>query len=194
MDFRFCRTRAAILHFAAAVLLSMAVAASALAADKPPAVGEPATDFKLTAIDGGEIQISKVHASGPVVLVVLRGFPGYQCPICNVQVGDLIAAASKLKAHQATVVLVYPGPSDNLQARASEFVSGKRLPANFHLVLDPDYAFTNAYHLRWNAKNETAYPATFVIDKDGKIRFAKVSMTHGDRAKTADVLAALASL
>ena len=59
-------------------------------------------------------------------------------------------------------------------------------------MLDPDYTFTNAYGLRWNAENETACPATFVIDTNRKVVFAKVSKTHGDRAEVADVLDALA--
>ena len=59
------------------------------------------------------------------------------------------------------------------------------------MVTDPDYAFINSYGLRWDEKNETAYPSTFVIGKDKIVRFAKISKTHGDRAKTADVLNAL---
>ena len=175
----------------AAALAFLLVATPLTAADKPPAVGEPAPEFELTTIDGSEIQLSKLRAGGPVVLVVLRGYPGYQCPICNRQVGELLAAAGKFKDHKASVVLVYPGPASNLKDRATEFITGKTLPANFHLALDPDYQFTNSYHLRWNAKNETAYPSTFVITSEGKIKFAKVSMTHGGRATTAEILSAL---
>jgi hypothetical protein len=79
-------------------------------------------------------------------------------------------------------------------ARAEEFITGKTLPANFHLWIDPDYSFTNAWHLRWDAPRETAYPSTFVIAPDGKIRFAKISKTHGDRASAEDVLKALATI
>ncbi len=38
---------------------------------------------------------------------------------------------------------------------------------------------------------ETAYPAAFVVDGSGKVRFAKVSRTHGGRAAAAEVLEAL---
>jgi hypothetical protein len=43
--------------------------------------------------------------------------------------------------------------------------------------------------LRWDAPRETAYPATFVLDKNRLVRFAKISHTHGDRTKASDVLA-----
>ena len=58
-------------------------------------------------------------------------------------------------------------------------------------MLDPDYEFTKAYHLRWEAKNETVYPATFVIDRERKIQFSKISMSHGGRASADEVLKAL---
>jgi alkyl hydroperoxide reductase subunit AhpC len=51
--------------------------------------------------------------------------------------------------------------------------------------------FTNAYGLRWDAPQETAYPATFVIDRDGIVRFAQISSGHDGRALATDVLKAL---
>ncbi|HXT12612.1 MAG TPA: redoxin family protein [Candidatus Angelobacter sp.] len=56
------------------------------------------------------------------------------------------------------------------------------------LVIDPDYAFTKAYGLRWDAPSETAYPSTFVIAKGGKITFSHISHQHGDRVKAEAVL------
>ena len=91
-------------------------------------------------------------------------------------------------------MLVYPGPAAGLDARAKEFVRGERFPKHYAMLLDPDHTFTNAWHLRWNAPRETAYPSTFVIDADGVVRWAKVSRTHGDRADTADVLTAVRKL
>lgn len=87
------------------------------------------------------------------------------------------------------MVFVYPGPAKGLKDRAAEFVKGKDYPAHFAILLDPDYTFTTAYGLRWDAKNETAYPSTFVIDRKRTVTFAKVSTTHGDRAKVKDLIA-----
>ncbi len=180
----------------AALLLALVFAALPAVADpagsaEPPAVGEVAPDFTLDALGGGPATLSKIADAGPVVLVVLRGYPGYQCPICTKQVADFMAAAEKFKAAGATVVFVYPGPADHLKARAAEFAKGDVFPPHFRLLLDPGYAFTNAYHLRWDAPNETAYPSTFVLDKSRTIRFAKTSHTHGGRASVDETLAAL---
>lgn len=158
---------------------------------KPPEVNGQVTDFTLQTLDGEKMQLTKLLAEGPVVLVVLRGYPGYQCPVCNVQVGQFLAKAKQFEEADAQVVLVYPGAGKELQSHAAEFIRGKTLPKNVSLVTDPDYAFTKAYGLRWDAANETAYPSTFVVSKDGKFVFVKISHTHGDRAQADDVLKAL---
>jgi peroxiredoxin len=148
----------------------------------------------LTTLDRKPVQLSKQLADGPVVLVVLRGWPGYQCPICTRQVGEFIAQAEQLQAAKARVMLVYPGPADHLMDHAEEFVSGKDIPANFSFVIDPDFKFTVSYGLRWDGPRETAYPSAFVIDPKGVVRFAKVSKTHGDRASAKEVLAVVAGI
>lgn len=176
----------------AATFSLCALATGWAAADEPakiPAMGDKAPDFTLSALDDSPITLSDVTADSPVVLVVLRGYPGYQCPICMMQVADLKKHSAELG--QAKVMLVYPGPAENLGDRAGEFIKGRALPENFLFVTDPDYKFTEAYGLRWDAPRETAYPSTFVIDRQRKVRYTKVSKTHGGRPKTDDVVEAL---
>ena len=174
--------------------LLLALAAPVLADAKPPAVGEEAKDFALPALSGNAVKLSTLTDTAPVVLVVLRGYPGYQCPYCTKQFGEFMAKADELKKTGATVVFIYPGPSDKLKEHADEFVNQKALPDHFRLLLDPDYSFTNAYGLRWDAKNETAHPATFVIDNKRQVVYAKVSKGHADRSNVADVVAAVGAI
>ncbi len=157
----------------------------------PPKVGETAPDFELKDLKDNPIKLSTLAQQSPVVLVMLRGFPGYQCPLCTAQVGALINKADQFMAAGVQVLLVYPGPSEKLKEHADEFAGSKNLPANFSFVLDPDFSFTNQYGLRWDAPNETSYPATFVVNSDLKVLFSKVSHTHGDRATPEEILAAL---
>ena len=182
-------------YFATTVLAALFVGCSSAqspkAADLGPKVGDEAKDFELIAVGGETVKLTKLTDAGPVVLVLLRGYPGYQCPLCTKQVAELIGKADDFKKAGAQVLLVYPGPAEGLKAKAAEFVKGKDYPAHFTLLLDPDYSFTSAYGLRWDAKGETSYPSTFVLDPKRKVTFAKVSTGHGDRAKTADVLKAL---
>lgn len=176
------------------LLLVAAGAVGTLPAAEPPhapPVGGKAPNFALPTVGGQRVELTQLVKKGRVVLVVLRGFPGYQCPACTAQTGQLLGRADELGRAGAAVVLVYPGAAEGLPERARDFARDKSWPANVHLVLDPDYALTMAYGLRWDAPRETAYPATFVIDRQQVVRYAKVSTSHGGRAPVEEVLAAL---
>ncbi len=170
------------------LVLVMLIAVSAMRAATPPVVGARAPEFALQTPEGKTVELRALTAQAPVVLLVLRGFPGYQCPLCTRQVNEFVGRAEAFAEKGAKVVMVYPGPAMELKAHAQEFLANKAWPADFVFLLDPDYAFTNAYGLRWDAKNETAYPSTFVIGRDGNVSFAKVSRTHGGRTHAAEVL------
>ena len=160
----------------------------------PPVVGTKVKDFELKTPGGDPVSLSGLNEQGPVVLIVLRGFPGYQCPICSRQLGGFAARAKQFEELGANVLLVYPGAESQLAVKAEEFLRDRELPKPFHYVIDPDYSFTNLYHLRWDAPRETAYPSTFVIDEEGVVRYALVSGSHGGRSNPQEVLEALQSL
>src|ERR1700676_487398 len=144
--------------FPSSIVPFLVIAAAArLVAATPPMVGDKAPDFALSTVQGKTVRLSEVAAKGPVVLVVLRGYPGYQCPYCNRQVQDFISKSQGFADAGAHVVLIYPGPPQDLGARANEFLTGKKLPEKIELLLDPGYDFTNMYAPRWDAPHETAY-------------------------------------
>jgi len=165
-----------------------------LAAAQTPVVGAKAPDFRLSTPSGRSVQMSKEQHGQSLVLIVLRGYPGYQCPYCVKQVREFVARAADFAAKNARVLLVYPGPPADLDQHAKEFLEKQAdLPANVVLVTDPDYAATNLYGLRWDAPHETAYPSTFILDKTGTIMFEKISRSHGDRLSAQDTLDNLAA-
>ena len=94
----------------------------------------------------------------------------------------------------ARVVMVYPGPAQDLGQRATEFVADKKLPDNFEFLMDPGYKVTNLYGLRWDAPDETAYPSTFLIDGSGVVFFEKISREHGGRTTAAQIMDILSKL
>ncbi len=190
MNLKQLTIRAALL-LACTGMTAGATSAFAAEAKTIPQVGDTAPDFTLNNLAGEPVSLAGLRKQSPVVLVVLRGYPGYQCPLCSIQMAGLMAKAKELGAAGAKVVMVYPGPAENLADRAAEFTKAKAIPEGFYFVIDPDYQFTEAYGLRWNAPKETAYPSTFVIAPDGTVKFAQVSKTHAGRAAVKDVLAAL---
>ena len=165
-----------------------------LLAAAPPDVGAPAPDFTLARLRGGKAQLSVFTRTSPVVLIVLRGYPGYQCPYCNRQTHDFLRSAVAFKQAGVHVILVYPGAARDLEKRAREFAADKVFPDHFDLLLDPDYEFTQLYGLRWNQTGETAYPSTFVIDRQGKVVLARIGRAHEDRSTAAEILQFLKNL
>lgn len=178
--------------FVVVVFCCLFVARAAIA--QTPAVGAKAPDFTLKTPSGKPIQMSKDQRGQSLVLIILRGYPGYQCPYCVKQVHDFVEHASDFAARNARVLLVYPGPPADLDQHAKEFLEKQAdLPSNVVLVADPDYRVTNLYGLRWDAPHETAYPSTFVLDTKGTILFEKISRGHGDRLSAQDALEHLAA-
>ena len=160
----------------------------------PPAQGDTAPDFTLRTLDDQPIELKPLTAKSPVVLVVLRGWPGYQCPLCTRQVNDFVSQASEFDAVGAQVLMVYPGPATDLKNHAEEFLQNKNWPRHFLFVIDPDFTVTKSYGLRWDAKGETAYPSTLILDKANKVRFIHVSKQHGDRVGSAEALKVLSGI
>lgn len=176
-----------------AITLALAsLFSSQLSQAQTPEVGQRAPAFTLSTPDGKQLRLSQFAGKTTVVLIVLRGYPGYECPYCVRQVHDFVENASSFARAGAQVVLVYPGPPAELDMHAREFLAKQDpLPDNVHLVIDPDYKFTNLYGLRWDEPRETAYPATFLIDHHDLVFFRKISREHGDRTTAAETLAEL---
>ncbi|MFY9855764.1 MAG: peroxiredoxin family protein [Terracidiphilus sp.] len=169
-------------------ILALALTVSSAKA-QTPAAGDKAPNFTLLTPTGSSISLASDTRKGTTVLVILRGFPGYQCPYCVRQVHDFAEHASDFAAKKVRVLFVYPGPPAALDDHAKEFLTKEAdLPANIQLVVDPDYRVTNLYGLRWDAPHETAYPSAFILDKHRTIKFEKISHTHGDRTTAEDVL------
>ena len=192
-DYAHPAQRAARFHFSRAWRAFLVIGCSFFlggsASAQTPTVGAKAPDFTLSTPTGKTVTLSAEQSGHFLVLVILRGFPGYQCPYCVKQVHDFAEHASDFKAKNTRVLLVYPGPPADLDQHAKEFLEKQAgLPSNVVLVTDPDYKVTNLYGLRWDAPQETAYPSTFILDKKGRIVFEKISHSPGDRLSAQDAL------
>ena len=94
---------------AAALAMAVVTMTVAAMAATTPDVGAKAPDFSLAGVDGTHVTLAAEVQHGPVVLIVGRGWPGYQCPFCTRQFGDLRSDAQKIDAAGARVLWVYPG-------------------------------------------------------------------------------------
>ncbi len=158
-------------------------------------VGDRAIEFDLPVVGGEDyLSLREQYKQGPVVVVVLRGYPGYQCLLCSRQVASLSNRAGTLAKHAQKVILVYPGPATALEQHAEQFMGSRSLPQPLVIVRDEGMEMVTQWGLRWDALNETAYPATFVIDRNGRVRWSKVSHSHAGRSTVEEILKELRKL
>ena len=158
-------------------------------------MGDRVIDFELPIVGSeGFISLRDEYKQGGVVVIVLRGFPGYQCPLCTQQIGSLANRAKTLAKETHRVILVYPGEEPSLEQRAKQFMGSRRIPQPLVIVRDEGMEMVGQWGLRWNSGKETAYPATYVIDRNGRIRWKKVSRSHAGRSSVQDILKELRKL
>lgn len=141
--------------------------------------------------DGRIFNIQDFEGHRRVVLVVLRGFPGYVCVGCSTYTVALSRALEEFQSRNAQILLVYPGEPETVAA----FLDGVRnVVADFELpfpvLLDVNRRFVQSVSIQ----GELAQPSTFIIDESGTVRYAYVGRSVDDRPPVPVVLEALDGL
>lgn len=169
--------------------------------------GAAAPDFVLPDATGNEVRLSDQLLRGPVVLSFYRG--GW-CPYCSLELRALQAALGDLAAADATLVAVSPqAPDASLDTAEKQELTfpvlsdvGNEVARRYGLVftVPADLRATyDVFGIDLAAANgtdafELPIPATYVIDRDGIVRFAFVDADYTKRADPNDVVAALDEL
>lgn len=138
------------------------------------------TEFQ--GLPGVSVDLHDLRGKKNVVVVITRGVTKTICPICTTQTSRLIENYGKFVERDAEVVVVFPGGTQ----RFSEFLAkvkdeAKNAPAAatppFPVVFDQELKVVERLGLKANL----AKPATYVLDREGKVRFAYVGTHTGDR-------------
>lgn len=137
----------------------------------------------LVGRDGEDVPLSSYQGK-PLVLVFMRGFPGFICPYCTTYTAQIATRYAEIKAAGAEVVVVYPTKEEDA-AKIEEFVRAANeileeegegaIP--FPVLLDPGTKVVRKYRLEWDLSR----PSTFILDAKGTIRYAYVGKTSDDR-------------
>ncbi len=147
--------------------------------------------------DGREMSLSEYVGSQQVVLVITRGNTNPVCPYCTTQTARLISSYDQFQQRGTEIVIVYPVQSQDDQARLEEFLKVTRSkladpnrPVPFPVVLDIELKAVDSLGIR----KDLSKPATYVIDEEGKVRFAYVGNHWADRPTAQAVLDQLDAL
>ena len=97
-------------------------------------------------------------------------------------------------AQPGDTILVYPGEGTLLQRHAEEFMGSRSLPDPLVIVRDQEMKMVTEWGLRWDRPRETAYPSAYIIDRNGRVRWLKVSDNHAGRASVDEIVRELRKL
>ncbi|MDJ0797941.1 MAG: peroxiredoxin-like family protein [Calothrix sp. MO_167.B12] len=170
-------------------------------------VGDSAPDFQLPDAVGNIVQLQELLAKGPVVLTFYRG--GW-CPYCNLELRALQRSLPELEQYNASLVAVSPETPDNSLTTAEknqlEFAvlsdRGLNVARQYGLVFTLDSELRPIYEQlgidlpkhNGDESYELPIPATYVIDKEGVIRYAYVNTDYTQRAEPKEIIATVAQL
>jgi peroxiredoxin len=171
------------------------------------AVGSKVRDVEVVDENESKLKLSQLHEKQPLLLIF---YQGSWCPFCNYQLRELEQRREEFEKRGVSLVAVsVDRPSEAQRLRASHQVS-------FRLLSDADLALHRAFFVAFTASPEYlsrmaqagvdiaagsgkehrtyAYPAAFVVDKQGLLRFAHVSEDFKQRPTAEQLLLVLDKL
>lgn len=194
----------------AAIREAMAKADLALATsgitERALKAGAMAPDFILPDVHGNKVQLSTLLAKGPVVVSFYRG--GW-CPYCNLELRALQQVLPQLQHLGASLVAISPQkPDESLSTAEKNALSfpvlsdlASSVASSFGITFDlaeelrPIYTRFDHPLPQKNGVDSWVLPipATYVIDKKGKILLSFVDIDYRNRLEPSEVITALSS-
>jgi peroxiredoxin len=173
-------------------------------AEKALKKGQKMPDFNLPDAKGKNVRLKDLLRHGPVIVTFYRGS---WCPYCNAQLSSYQHHLGELKAKGATLVAITPEKPDLVVLMEEK----KKL--EFPILTDKNNALAKKFGLAFTVTPELKQvytkfgidleksqgtaewllpiPATYVVDKSGKIIFAHVNPDYTKRADPAELISVL---
>ena len=180
--------------------------------------GDKIPDFTLKTQSGEEKRLLDYLADGPLVLTFYRGI---WCPYCNLQLKEYDDRLKEIRSAGATLVAVTPEKPNAFDILAKsdaprDVVDMAVKSVGFDVLHDANSSVAKAFGLVFelpeshrnllaqlqvdiealNGDSSFTFPdpATYVIDKSGKIAWAFVPNNYRKRAEVDDILGAVQAL
>ena len=171
-------------------------------------VDEKAPNFELPNAQGKSISLANALEKGPVVITFYRGS---WCPYCNLQLRALQAKLSEIHALGATLIAISPEVPDG------SLTENEISKMEFTVLSDQDAKVASQYGVAWEVPefltehmrvdreldlikinngngNILPIPATFVLGKDGIVKWSYVNVDYRTRSEPDQIIEVLKSL
>jgi len=169
-------------------------------------VGDEAVPFTLKNQTGDEVSLSELLEDGPIILTWYRG--GW-CPYCNITLAFLQEKLPEFELAGAQLVALTPELPDSSMSTSEkneldfDVLSdiGNRVAREYGLVFKLTDDVADRYQKGFNLHayngdetDELPLAATYVIDMNGKIRYAFLDVDYRNRAEPDDIIEVLNNL
>ena len=165
-------------------------------------VGDAAPEIIVTTAENKKIALSEYYKKQAVVIIFYRGF---WCPVCNKHLSEFAEKSKQIEATGAKLIAITSESYDNVSK------TKEQTGANFTIISDIDGSIRNAFDVNFkvteeyqamiqdklqvsiaetnaNKQAELPVPATFIIDKNGKIIYKQFNPDYNIRASVDDIL------
>jgi len=171
-------------------------------------VGQQAPNFELPDPTGKAVGLDSLLKNGPLVVTFYRG---NWCPYCNLQLRALQARLSEIHALGASLVAISPQVPDDSMTKDEIYAM------DFTVLSDQDAKVAADYGVAWEVPdflldhmrvdrqldletinngngNILPIPATFVLGRDGIVKWSYVDVDYRTRSEPDDIIEALKKL
>jgi peroxiredoxin len=164
-------------------------------------VGDAAPMFTAKDQNGKTVSLKQALKNGPVVMLFYRG---QWCPFCNKQLSHFADSLQMLTAKGATILAITPETGENVQKTI------EKTKASFRVLEDEGMAIMKQYKVNFAVDENTVakykgygidfdkangsngaslpVPATYIIGKDGIVKYVFFNTDYRKRASVQDIL------
>ncbi len=160
------------------------------------AAGETAPLFDLLNENNEHVTLASFKGKHHVLLIFVRG---EWCPMCHIMLRTYMKESEKFREKNVFLLVVGPDPTGVNRKMAED------LKLDFHILSDTNLEATQLYRLKIKAKhllNARKYtedksiplPASFLIDKQGIIRYCSPANKVGEIIRLTDIFPVLQTM
>jgi peroxiredoxin len=184
---------------ASAILIVISAAARSVSIPVLAPADDPPVDATLVDAAGRSVKLADFRGKRALVLLIMRGFTGeFACFHCSHQIAAWKEAYARVQAAGAEVLAVLPGAKSSRGflervAAVLDEKAGRDYAVPFPVLVDPDFSACRTFLVCFDPRPDAfpfpvSEPATIVLDRSGRLVYARHGIDPSDRPKVDAIL------